>query len=196
MNQCKSRVFDCIREGITGYARKKAFNQEQFEEFFQEGMTTAFEVIDRYSDKSDDELIRIVSKCAYNKISDLQRSIVSFGRKFNSQVLEETLADSDNEYEDFENREFIKMLSKVLSEREHKIIESMLNYDNLKDTRTKIMQEREEKRNEGNLVMNLHTDKVENVVIYRHLGIGKATFSRDMSSIRRKAHELLFGDEE
>lgn len=196
MNQCKSRVFDCIKEGITGYARKKAFNQEQFEEFFQEGMTAAFEVIDRYSDKSDDELVRIVSKCAYNKISDLQRSIVSFGRMFNSQVFEETSIDNDDEYEDFENREFIKMLSKVLSDREYKIIESMLSYDNLEDTRAEIMREREEKRNKGKLVMNVHTNKIENVVIYRHLGIGKATFSRDMCNIRRKAHELLFGNEE
>lgn len=209
----KDKLIKEIYKGIKSAANKRAVNKPEAEDFLQEGITAALDVINKYSDKPYEEQIKLISRVALNRILKAQRTEINWNRRvlkkskkderpIDNWDLEEGIdiensGQEDFSYGAFEERRFIAMARSFLSDMGQKILSERLNPS--KNT-IKIMEiiklDKLKQRESGKLVMNVHNDKISDTHIAKSLGISKATMSREIKRIQEVVSYLKYGLEE
>jgi len=187
----KDELIRQIYDGVRGIARKQAYDQEQAKDFLQDGLIAALEAIDKYPDKSSEELVLIIAKSAYNKIYSSQSRDITYSRRYPNSTDNVLTFSSDDSVEEYENQDFLMVLMSRLSRRERRILEEQINPS--EKTLSIVAGEKKDKlklREKGQLVMNIHNDKVTHTHIAKSLGISKATVSRGFRAIQREAEAL------
>jgi len=190
-----------VYSGIRAHAIKRASNASIAKDFLQEGLIAAFEVIKRYSDKPENEIIKLMGTSARNRINTIlvkeinwsKRNMVSTVKKdkpIDSWIFEEfynpeELGEFDMSYEEVIEKGFLRALSFYLEVREKKILREKLSPS--KKTVKIFEQElaiKIKKQMNGKLVMNVNKPEINNTHIAKSLGLSKATVSRAFKNIQ------------
>lgn len=181
------KIYDGVRRLATIQSRTK----EQGQDFLQEGLLCAYEAIERYKDKPDDELVRIIAVAAKNRIYEIQRGEVTFYFRHKVTDIEED-ARFEYPFEEFENDNFVRVLRARLRPDLQTILDEKLNPS---EKTLKIVEEemveRSVRREAGELVMNIENDRVRDVHIAESLGISKATVCRGSKLIQEATETLI-----
>lgn len=204
----KEELVKTVYQGIKNFAYKKAMDQHQAQDFLQEGLTAAFEVIDKYSEKRKEALIKIMMQSAMNRIKTVLIKEINWNRRNNKKTVKvqkpidcwyidnnsdtSDITEFDIEYDEVIERTFLRALEFYLEIRERKILREKLQ----PGKRTLSILEKEIagkiiKRSNGDLVMNLKNPEINNKHIAESLGISKATVSRAFKNIQEAVEFLI-----
>lgn len=187
----KEALIQKIYDGVRRIAKRQSRTTEQAQDFLQEGLICAFEAIDKYPDASDEDLIKIIATAAKNKILGTQRKDVTFYFRHKVTEIDEG-ARFEYPFEEFESNNFLRVLRSRLRPDLQSLLDERVNPS---DKTIKIvddeMKERLIRRERGELVMNIESDRVSDTHLARSLGISKATVSRGIKTIQEVAETLI-----
>lgn len=187
----KNKLIERIYAGVRGVAYKSAFNKEQAEDFLQEGMVGALEAIDHYSDKTEDELVLLAARSAYNRIVSARGKDIRYGRVFPAHLddVPEPSSHSESVYED---RQFLAVLHSRLSKMGRNVLKEKLSPGHRTLDAVEADQRRKKRDHDaGKLVMNMNSDRVNDSHIAAGLKVSKATLSREISKLRAAVQDML-----
>jgi DNA-directed RNA polymerase specialized sigma24 family protein len=181
------KIYDGVRRLATIQSRTK----EQAQDFLQEGLMCAFEAIERYKEKPDDELVRIIAVAARNKIYEIQRGEVTFYFRHKVTEIEED-ARFEYPFAEFENDNFVRVLRSRLRPDLQILLDEKINPSDKTIGIVELeMGERQTRREAGELVMNLTNDRVRDVHLAESLGVSKATICRGVKQIQEATETLI-----
>lgn len=198
----KTTLIKKVYTGIKTYSRNKTFDPCTAKDFLQEGLIAAFEVIDKYNDKSEEELIKLMGASARNRINTLlvkeinwsKRNLLNTVRKekaINDWFIEEhynpeDLGEYDIEYEEVIEKGFLRALEFYLKVRERKILKEKLSPSKktVKVFEKELAAKIKRKLN-GQLVMSINKPEINNTHIAKSLGVSKATVCRAFKNIQK-----------
>mgnify|MGYP000521849177 CR=1 FL=1 len=187
----REQLVDEVMEGIIRIASKRAFIREQREDFVQDGVICALEMFDRYGHKPRNELVKLTGKACFHAIVDQQKRSIRHNDKHINVATEYCASDVDD-VEEFETDNFVKILTTRLSAIDKRVLKEKLEPSD--DTIGFMLIEKDKKqkrREEGFLVMNAFSDKINNNHIAKSLKISKATVSRSISRIQDEVQSLM-----
>lgn len=118
----KLRFIERVKEGCLSVARARARSKQQVEDFMGEAMLAALEVIDRYADKSEDELVLIIGRSAINRITQAQRKEEVIHHRFPQEYNDHLDCVDDPVLYDVDLRDFIRVLSSRLSASQRQML--------------------------------------------------------------------------
>jgi RNA polymerase sigma factor (sigma-70 family) len=204
----KSEIVTAIYDGVKAAAIHRSRTKEQAQDLLQEGLTAVLEVIDKYDDRPDEDLIRLASKIAYNQMTDYQRREINWNRgnifvtKTDDRPIDtwqedDTMRDpsddpvTDTAIDEMHERMFVTVLMSKLNIVERKVLRERLSPS--KTTWRIVLDELAEKqkrRAAGELVMNVHAVEITDTHIAKSLKMSKATVSRYVKHIQEEASQL------
>lgn len=186
------RLVKEVYQGVKSMARRYAKTQSQAEDFLQEGLLYAVMSMEKYQDKNDQELILIISRSAYNRISSLYRSLSTFNKYHTPENPLIEIQDPIDVAGEVEYKDFIRVLKSrlpklaadVFGEKVSPSLKSIQLWDEEKNLKS-------ERKSKGALVMNLESDKIPDSILAKSLGVSKATFSRNLAVASQEAKNML-----
>jgi len=188
----KERIIQSISRGCWAVAINRARNHQQALDFMQEALIAALEVIPRYSDKDEDELIRILARCAINRITQTQRREIVKSKYIGVVADDSYFPSAESFEEEFIYNDFTRVLRSRLNSLQQRILD-----ERIQPSKTTLriyerdMDEKERRKADGKLVMNLNSGYINDTHISQSLNISKATMSRNVAEIKKKAVELF-----
>jgi len=192
----KSWFIRKIYNGVRIVAYRHAVDQLQAHDFMQEGLVAALHAIDRYKHKSTQDVIRLISRTAYNRIVDAQREAMRYHARFASSS-DNVEAPIDSHEDEVEARVFIQALERRLSALGKRVLrEKLAPSDKTLQMSMAVRQHKLEARASGKLVMSLNPDSIPDSLIARSLDISKATISREIRRIKEQAQALLLDQQD
>jgi len=180
-----------IYNGVRIVAYRHAVDQLQAHDFMQEGLIAAMHAIDRYKHKSTQDVIRLASRTAFNKIVDAQREAVRYHTRFASST-ENVEAPVESHENEVEAKVFIEQLDRRLSALGKKILrEKLAPSDRTLQMAMAVHQHKLKERAAGKLVMNINPTEIPDSLVAKSLDISKATMSRELKRIKEQAESLM-----
>ena len=184
-----------IMDGVRLFAFRHSRDPEQAKDFLQEGLIAALVAINKYPDREPEELYRILSRCAQNRILDMQRQAVTHWKTYSP--LEELDSVRSEAFDDrCERDSIVRVLRERLSVTARRVFDERL--DPSWQTQNAFLEDKARKRQKkagGKLVMGLHSDRITDSHIATALDVSKATVSRATSEIEREGQILLSNQE-
>lgn len=159
-----------INKGLIGYAKKS--NHNNWQDLYSEAIIAAIRAFRAYAEKSDEDIIRLSSRAAYNRIIDMCRAEQRY-RKLHQVDTEKTENHGESDIEqditwDIEDT-FIELLTRLTYRQRQIAVERY--------------RPSHKSKNEDGLI--------NDASIRRGLEMSKATFSREIERIRETGRELL-----
>lgn len=207
----KEELIKHVYNTVKNFAFSKSMDRQQGQDFLQEGLIAAFEVIDKYKNRSKKDMIKIMVQSAKNRIKTVLVKEINWVRRNNKKTVKmnkpidcwyiddnndtDKMSEFDISYDEVIERTFLRALEFYLEVSERKILREKLQ----PGKRTLSILEKEIagkiiKRSNGNLVMNLKNPNINNNHIAESLGISKATVSRAFKNIQ-EAIQFLTGSQ-
>lgn len=206
----KKKLIKDVYDGIYRCARKRSIDRQQMQDFIQEGLVVACEIINKYPDKPHEELVKYIGKSAINKISFLQKKEINWRRRrlaksvkverpidnwdLAAEFIPHEWIYNDDGFDIIDEREFVKVCESFLTDQGKRILKEKVSPSNKTvDIMEREIIEKNKRREQGELVMNVFTNKITDSHIAQSLSISKATVSRESGRIKEVVEYLKYG---
>lgn len=185
----KMEVVKKIFKGLEATAFKRSFTQSQFDDFKQDALYAVLKVMDLYTDKSAEELVKICGRVAVNAIKDAQRKAMTLSKYYTGKEDITLYGRQEQEIDDFLVKRFIM---NKLSDGARKVFSEKLD-PSPKTSKIALdeFKQKEVNKANGKLVMSVNELKITDAHISKSINMSKATVSRHMSEIRRRVIETI-----
>lgn len=202
-----SYFIKALYDKINYEAFKKALDREQRKELFSVGISIAYENIDRYENRPDEEILNILSTIARNGMNKYLRDKINWERGILSKQRKERPIDNwsldptqsvdeilkeDSNFDIIDQRQFLFAMQRRLNDKGKKILSELIEpSEKTIQIQTVEKIEKIKAREKGALKMNVFTDKITSKHISKSLGFSEATVCREMVKIREAAASLI-----
>jgi len=182
-------VCHIVYDGVKRAAYRRAFTKADAEDFLQEGMLAVCEAVVKYKGKGVDELVRICSVSAYNRIASYQTRLITKGKKFCRVV--DGMWYGEELIDEYEHKEFLAVLRSRLSILGARILDEKVNPEMSVDIMEMMREDKQRRKDAGENVLYHKSDRVTDTHVALALDVSKASVSRENSVIKDTILDMM-----